>query len=159
MSVVAGFFFGLYVGIILTVLNATLSATITYLVGKKYIYTYLKRKYTKKVESVEREVENNGPYYVLAVRFSSILPFFWVNILFGASGIGYKSYIIPTFIGVIPGTFVYSNMGTSLSTLESLKGFFSLEIALSFLLLGVLAILPVVYRRVKTRLTKENYVA
>ncbi|MFW5990348.1 MAG: TVP38/TMEM64 family protein, partial [Campylobacterales bacterium] len=107
----------------------------------------------------EREVENNGPYYVLAVRFSSILPFFWVNILFGASGIGYKSYIIPTFIGVIPGTFVYSNMGTSLSTLESLKGFFSLEIALSFLLLGVLAILPVVYRRVKTRLTKENYVA
>jgi uncharacterized membrane protein YdjX (TVP38/TMEM64 family) len=151
MSVMAGFFFGLYAGVIMVVLNATLSSVLTYLVGKKLIYSYLKKRHSRRVDAVENEVKKNGAYYVLAVRFSSILPFFWVNLLFGASGIGFKSYIIPTFIGLIPGTIVYTNIGSSLSSLESFRGFFSVEIALSFLLLGILAILPVAYRRSKQK--------
>lgn len=156
MSVIGGFFFGLYSGMAVVMISAMLAASLTYWMGRRLLYGFLKRRYERRVSAIEREVQKEGVYYLLAMRLSSVLPFFWINLLFGASGIGWFSYLWPTFIGLIPGTLVYLNLGRSLSNLESIEGLFKVEIAISFLLLGLIAILPVVVRKLRTLGRKEQ---
>ena len=147
LAMLSGFFYDLSTGVAITVVSACVAALITFFLGKSFLYGYLKRKYGKKVQKIERAVNENGAYYVLAVRVSSVLPFFWVNLLFGASNLSYRQYVLPTLAGLVPGTFVYANIGRSLASLDSLQNIFSFKIAFSFLLLGALALLPVIIKK------------
>jgi uncharacterized membrane protein YdjX (TVP38/TMEM64 family) len=155
MSVVAGYFFGLYIGLFAVMLSAMVSAGVTFFVGKKLLNRYLRRKYHKNLKRIEQELEQNGLYYVLATRFSSVLPFFLLNLLFGASGISGKKYFLGTFVGLIPGTIIYLNIGSSLKEIEAFGGIFSLELLMLFLALAVLAISPVLIKH----LNKERQTA
>lgn len=151
MAMVGGFFYSYVDAVFLTLFSAVVSAMITFFLGKNILYAYLKKKYKNRVEKIENAIKDDGAYYVLAVRVSSVLPFFWVNLLFGAANLSYKKYFLPTLVGLLPGTMVYVNIGESLSSLNSLRDVFSFKIALSFLLLGLLAILPVVIKKLKKR--------
>ena len=53
-------------------------------------------------------------------------------------------------IGIIPATFVYVNLGETLGRIDSLSGLVSIETVGAFLLLGVLALVPVLVRKWRT---------
>ncbi|MGM0533423.1 MAG: TVP38/TMEM64 family protein [Campylobacterota bacterium] len=154
LAMISGYFYDLTTGVCATLAAALIAAVVTFFLGKTILYRYLHKKYGVKVDRVEKAVNENGTFYVLAVRVSSVLPFFWVNLLFGAANLSYKQYVLPTFIGLIPGTIVYVNMGVSLSSLNSLNDIFSLKIALSFLLLGVLVLLPVLGKKIQKKIKR-----
>ncbi|MGM0519492.1 MAG: TVP38/TMEM64 family protein [Campylobacterota bacterium] len=147
LAILSGYFYTLSVGVVITVVSAVFASIFIFYLGKSFLYKYLHKRYGKKVKKIEKAVNKNGAYYVLAIRVSSVLPFFWVNLFFGAANLSYKQYIIPTFIGLIPGTIVYVNMGVSLSSLNSIDDIFSFKIALSFILLGFLVLLPVLVKK------------
>ncbi len=151
MSVVAGYFFGTYLGVFAVFPAALISASLTFYVGDKILNKYVRTRYQKKIEDIEEELDNYGFYYVLATRFSSIFPFFLVNLLFGASGLSWKNYLLPTFLGLIPGTIIYVSIGASLKTIESFDGVFDLKLISMFILLGVLALIPVVIKHLTRR--------
>ncbi len=146
MSVVAGYFFDVYIGIFAVMFAAMISASITFFLGKKILDRYLKQKYQQKLGQIEEELEAYGLYYVLATRFSSVLPFFLLNLLFGASGISGKKFFFGTFVGLIPGTIIYLNIGSSLKKIENFQGIFDLKLLMLFLLLAAMAIAPVLIK-------------
>jgi uncharacterized membrane protein YdjX (TVP38/TMEM64 family) len=55
------------------------------------------------------------------MRLMPIFPFFLVNIVPALFNIGFLPYVLTTFIGIIPGTFVYVNVGREFGTLNSLS--------------------------------------
>ncbi len=156
MAMTSGFFYPYGTGVSITFISAVASALLTFLVARTTLYRYLKKRYTKRIEKIENAVNENGAYYVLAVRISSVLPFFWVNLLFGAANLSARQYILPTIIGLIPGTLVYVHMGTSLATLDSVKDIFSFKIALSLFLLGMLALTPVFVQKLRKKHPKSK---
>jgi uncharacterized membrane protein YdjX (TVP38/TMEM64 family) len=151
MSVVAGYFFGIELGMFAVLPVAMISASITFFLGNKILNTYVRYRYKERIADIEDELDQYGFYYVLATRFSSVLPFFLVNLLFGASGLSWKNYLLPTFLGLIPGTIIYVNIGSSLKNIESFNGIFDLKLILMFLFLGILAFLPVVIKHLTRR--------
>ena len=62
-----------------------------------------------------------------------------------------STYALATFVGVIPGTFVFVNLGQTLGRIESLQGLVSAETLGAFALLGVFALVPVAIRKLRAR--------
>jgi hypothetical protein len=52
-------------------------------------------------------------------------------------------------VGIIPGGFVYVNAGASLATIDSLSDVASPRVLGSFALLGLFALIPVLYSKFK----------
>ena len=57
------------------------------------------------------------------------------------------TYVLATALGIIPGSFVYAYAGRQLGTINSLKEIASPHVILAFTLLGLLALVPILYRR------------
>ncbi len=61
------------------------------------------------------------------------------------------AYVSATSLGIIPASFVYAYAGQQLGTINSLGEIASPPVLLAFTLLGVLALVPVVYRKFSGR--------
>ena len=75
------------------------------------------------------------------VRLVPIFPFFVINILFGLTNMSLKKFFIVSFLGMLPGIFVFVNAGRQISNINSIKDIYSINIILSFVLIGILPIL------------------
>ena len=69
----------------------------------------------------------------------------------GLTRISLGTYILATAIGIIPGTFVYAYAGRQLGTINSLKEVVSLNVLLALTLLGLFALLPILYRKLTVK--------
>ncbi|NLC28665.1 MAG: TVP38/TMEM64 family protein [Campylobacteraceae bacterium] len=137
LNVLTGYFFGGYSGAIVAFFGLSISASLTYWLGRTYVYLWLHKRYAEQLKRIKKELDRNGVFYVLAVRISGILPFFWVNIFFGASGLRWKHYILPTVLGMIPGVFLSMFVGTKLASLDTLRGVLEPSMAISLLFFGL----------------------
>jgi len=89
--------------------------------------------------------------YLLFLRLVPAFPFFLVNLAPAFTSIPLRTFVLATFVGIIPGTFVFVNLGETLGRIDSLQGLVSWETLGAFALLGILALVPVVVRRRSSR--------
>ena len=72
-------------------------------------------------------------------------------------GVPLGTYVLGTFVGIIPGSFVYASVGNGLGAVFDAGGtpdlgiIFEPEIILPIVGLALLAILPVVYKKIRGR--------
>ena len=147
LNIISGYFFGTIDGALIAGFGLMGSATFTYWLGRTYVYHWLYKYHPKRVGLVKDEVDKNGPFYVLAVRLSTIFPFFWVNLLFGASGLRWRHYVWPTALGLMPGSALFLHVGSTIASLDSISDVLSPKIVGIFFGLGALALLPVFFKR------------
>jgi len=83
------------------------------------------------------------------MRLVPIFPFFLVNIVPALFNVKPRTYILTTFFGIMPGSFVYVNLGGQLATIENLSDLVSMQTLLAFALLGVFALIPTLYKQIK----------
>ena len=57
------------------------------------------------------------------------------------------TYMAATSLGIIPGSFVFAYAGRQLGTIDSLKEIASPNVLMAFTLLGLLALVPILYRK------------
>jgi uncharacterized membrane protein YdjX (TVP38/TMEM64 family) len=146
LSLTMGFIFGRWVGTVLVVLAATLGATIVFLAAR-YIFADAARKRLGAVgEKINAGFTRNAFSYMLFLRLVPVFPFFLVNLAPAFTSIPLSTYVLGTFLGIIPGTFVFVNLGQTLGRIDSLKGLVSAETLGAFALLGVIALVPVAVR-------------
>ncbi|MBH0186085.1 MAG: TVP38/TMEM64 family protein, partial [Nitrospira sp.] len=61
------------------------------------------------------------------------------------------TYVAATAIGIIPGSFVYAYAGRQLGTINSLKEIASPNVIGAFVLLGLLALMPMLYKKLSAQ--------
>jgi uncharacterized membrane protein YdjX (TVP38/TMEM64 family) len=93
----------------------------------------------------------------LVLRLIPLFPFFVVNLVPAFLGVRLRTYAAATFIGIIPGTFVYAWVGTSLGSIFASGGEFSPagiltpEVVIALVGLAVLSFLPAAYKAIRAR--------
>ena len=93
--------------------------------------------------------------YLLFLRLVPLFPFFLVNLAPAFTRIRLRTYVLGTLVGIIPGSFVFANLGQTLGRIDSLSGLVSTETIAALVLLGAFALLPVLIKRYKSsRLNK-----
>ncbi len=149
LSLAGGFLFGVWRGTIYVNLGATSGATLAFLVARYLFQDAVEQKFGKRVHAIQQGFSQNAFHYLLTLRLIPLFPFFLVNLACGLTRIRLSTYVTATAIGILPGSFVFTNAGKQLGTIESVRDIASPGVLGSFVLLGLLAIVPVIYKRFK----------
>lgn len=151
LSLAAGAIFGSILGTVYANIAATTGATLAFLVTRYLLRDAVQDRFGSQLAGINNELEARGLNYLLFLRLVPLFPFFLVNLAAGLTRLPLRTFFFGTMVGIIPGGFVYANAGASLATLDSLSGIASPRVLGSFTLLGVFALVPVLYHRVKAR--------
>ncbi len=137
MTLAGGALFGLWTGLLMVSFASTIGATLAFLVSRFLLRDYVQNKFGDKLKAVNESFRKDGPFYLFTLRLVPVFPFFVINLVMGLTPIRTVMFYIVSQVGMLPGTFVYVNAGTMLAKIESLKGILSVELLLSFALLGI----------------------
>ncbi len=147
LSLAAGAIFGALIGTLYVNIGATVGATLAFLVARYLFHDVIQTKFGPRLEKINRELETRGFNYLLFLRLVPLFPFFLINLGAGLTRIPLRTFFFGTMIGIIPGSFVFCNAGASLATITSLKEVASPRVLGSFALLGLFALVPVLYQK------------
>lgn len=151
LTLLGGFLFGRWLGTAAIVVGATAGATILFLIARSALGNMLREKAGPLYNKVAANMEKNATSYMLFMRLVPLFPFFLVNIVPALFNVRLLPYVLTTFFGIIPGTFVYANVGRELGTIESLSDLASPQTLIAFTLLGLFALIPTFYKQFKGR--------
>ena len=157
MSLAGGFLFGVAAATVYTVIGATLGATVIFLVARTAVGDALYRRAGPALRRMEDGFRENALSYLLVLRLVPLFPFWLVNLVPALLGVRLGIYVLGTFVGIIPGTFVYCLAGQGLgSVFESgeaftLSGILTPTMIAALAGLAGLALLPVAYKRLRGR--------
>jgi uncharacterized membrane protein YdjX (TVP38/TMEM64 family) len=151
MTLAGGFLFGSVLGTLYVNLGATTGATLAFLASRYLLRDWVEHKFSQQLDAFQRGFAENAFHYLITLRLIPIFPFFLVNLLSGLTRVSIGTYIAATTIGIIPGSFVYAYAGRELGTLNSIAEIATPRVLLAFTLLGLLALVPVVYRKLSSK--------
>jgi uncharacterized membrane protein YdjX (TVP38/TMEM64 family) len=157
LSITGGLLFGAVWGTLYIVISATIGATAVFLIAKTSLGDPLRAKAGPWLHRMEEGFRANALNYLLVLRLVPIFPFFVVNLVPAFLGVSLPTYVLGTFVGIIPGSFVYASVGAGIGSLFQAGKTFSPgdvitpQIFAALIGLAVLALLPVVYKKIKAR--------
>lgn len=157
LTIAGGFLFGTLAATLYVVVGATLGATIVFLIARTALGDLLRAKAGPRVRRMEEGFRENALSYLLVLRLIPIFPFWLVNIVPAFLGVALGTYVLGTFVGIIPGTFVYASVGNGLGSvfdageIPDLGIIFEPAIIIPIVGLAVLALLPIAHRKFKAR--------
>jgi uncharacterized membrane protein YdjX (TVP38/TMEM64 family) len=149
LSLAAGAIFGAVMGTMYVNIGATVGATLAFLVARYLFHDVIQKKFGPRLEKINRELETRGFNYLLFLRLVPLFPFFLINLGSGLTNMPLRTFILGTVVGIIPGSFVFCNAGASLAAITSMNEVASPRVLGSFALLGLFALVPVLYQKMK----------
>ncbi|WP_282139215.1 TVP38/TMEM64 family protein [Rossellomorea aquimaris] len=139
LSLAAGLAFGAFEGFIYILIGALGGATVAYYTARFLGAKLLKRPSPRMIK-IREKMEENGFVYVLLLRLVPFLNFDLISYLAGMGKVRYIPFILATAIGILPGTFGYVFLGSSLVGEDRTN----LYIAICFFLMMILV--PLIFK-------------
>jgi uncharacterized membrane protein YdjX (TVP38/TMEM64 family) len=147
LTLAGGFLFGAVLATLFVNIGATTGATLAFLTARYLLRDTVEQKFGKWLGPFQEGFAKNAFSYLLTLRLIPLFPFFVVNLVSGLTRVNVGTYVSATAVGIIPGSFVYAYAGRQLGAINSLKEIASPNVVGAFVLLGLLALVPVVYKR------------
>ena len=160
MTVAAGFLFGTWLGLLNALIGATLGATAVFLAARAGL-AGLAERVGPRCRRIEEGLRSDAVNYLLVLRLVPIVPFCLVNLVAGAVGMRLAPYLLATFFGMMPASFVYASVGNELGNIIAEGRTLRLGIlgrpgvVLPLIGLAALALLPVLYKHWRHRQGKQ----
>jgi len=158
LTITGGFLFGSWLGTLYVVVGATAGAVAVFLIAKTSLGDALRAKAGPSLKKMEAGFQENALSYLLVLRLIPLFPFFLVNIVPAFLGVPLRAYALATFVGIIPGAFVFASVGSGIgSVFDRMEGPFdpaaalTPEVITALVGLSVLSLLPVAYKKIKAR--------
>jgi uncharacterized membrane protein YdjX (TVP38/TMEM64 family) len=157
MTLTGGFLFGTVLGTLCNVTGATIGATLVFLVARSAFGEVLQRRAGPFLKKIEEGFRQDAVSYLLVLRLVPLFPFWLVNLVPAFFGMSLGAYMLCTFFGILPGAVVYTSVGGGLGEFldrgekPDLHLVFQPHILLPLIGLGLLALVPVAYKRWKQR--------
>lgn len=149
LTLLGGWLFGPLLGALYTMLGATLSAIFAFLIARKVAKQWVIRHLGERLNQIRNGVSREGWRFVALLRLLPILPFNVINGALGLTDIRFRSYLLTTFICMLPSKLVYSyvgSLGIAFIRHPSDNLFIKVVLAISLLIVGVC--LPAILKRI-----------
>lgn len=149
LTLAGGFLYKVFFTVIYVNIAATTGAMLAFLFARYIAGQWIQQRYGDKLAKFNEEVDRNGAYYLLTLRFIPIFPFFLINTFAGLTNVPLRTFLWTTSLGILPGSLVYAYAGRQLSRIKAVQDIFTGQVLLAFLLLAAFAVLPVIVNRIK----------
>ncbi|MDC8447261.1 MAG: TVP38/TMEM64 family protein [Nitrospira sp.] len=147
MTLTGGFLFGSMWAALYVNIGATTGATLAFLAARYLFRGWVERRFGDRLSSFQEGFTQNAFTYLLTLRLTPMFPFFLMNLLSGLTRVRVGTYVAATALGIIPDSLVYTFAGCQLGTINSLAELTSPRLLLAFMLLGLLLLMHVAYRK------------
>lgn len=173
MTVTGGLLFGWVLGSVATVIGATAGATLIFLIARSSLGEALAAKAGPWLGKLRDGFKENALSYLLFLRLVPAFPFWLVNLAPALLGVPLRTYVIGTAFGIVPGTIAFSVAGAGLGSVVEAQNrvheaclaagpanpetacpytidtsaLVTPELLAAFALLGVVALIPVAYKK------------
>lgn len=147
LCLAAGALFGILRGTLYVTIAATLGATLAFISSRYLFREKIQKRFGKRLAKVNRYLEQEGFTHLLLVRLIPIVPFTLINISAGLTRIRLQSFMLATFVGIIPPGLIMCNAGANLAAITAVSDIMSIKVLGSILLLGILPLTALVRRR------------
>ena len=141
MGLLAGSIFDIYLAVVIVSFTSTIGATVAMILARYIVRDYMASKYKKYFEIINSNFEDNGGYYLFALRMSPLFPFFIINICFGLTKMKLIPFYLISQIGMLPGTVLIILIGRELSDTIITGNLFNTELVIYLSIFGILPLL------------------
>ncbi|MBT3394505.1 MAG: TVP38/TMEM64 family protein [Waddliaceae bacterium] len=115
LSTASGAIWGVYLGTVYTVIGAVLASIIPFIIARHLGRGFAAKMTEKNTAGVcDRFISKNGFFSILFARLIPLFPWDVVNYGAGMCGIRFRDYLFATALGIIPGSFTYNLIGSTL---------------------------------------------
>lgn len=116
MTLAGGAVFGFLAGTLVVSIASTAGATLAFLLARTVLRQRTSRwaEQSPRFAGLSRAIESQGGRIVALVRLSPVFPFTVVNYLFGLTPVRPGSYILASWMAMLPGTAAYVYFGAAL---------------------------------------------
>lgn len=155
LSTVGGFLFGTLWGGLFNVVGATLGATLLFLAARTVLGDLLRARAGPSLKKLEAGFRENELSYMLVLRLVPLFPFWLVNLAPAFLGVRTATFVIGTFLGIIPGALVFASIGTGLGAILASGGtpdgsaLLHPQVILPIVGLVLLSLIPVAVKRLR----------
>ena len=152
LQILAGYGFGLGLGIVYSLVGATLGALASFFVSRTLLADYVHKRFEArhaKLRELDIKMGHNGLLIVMAARLMHFLPFGVSNYLFGVSRITTMDVFLGTLLGNAPAIAFYVAFGTGVHPHRNWRFLVTLAVV------NVLLLVPVILRYVKPQWFKR----
>lgn len=156
MTLAGGFLFGALPATLFIDIGATIGATFSFLIARYLLGKRLQEKYGNQLSTFNKEMEKNGPRYLLTLRLIPVFPFFLINFLSGLTNVPVKTFVWTTALGIIPATVIFAYAGRQIGTISAVSEILSARVIIALTVLAALALFPAVYNRIKARKNRSR---
>jgi uncharacterized membrane protein YdjX (TVP38/TMEM64 family) len=115
LTIGAGFAFGLWKGFLAVSAGATLGAALAFLVARFIARDKIETmaKGNEKFRNIDNAIGKQGAKLIFLLRLSPVIPFNLSNYFYGLTAVKFWPYVLASWIGMMPGTFLYVYLGTA----------------------------------------------
>jgi uncharacterized membrane protein YdjX (TVP38/TMEM64 family) len=115
LTIGAGFAFGLWRGFLAVSAGSTLGAALAFLVARFIARDKVEAiaKRNEKFRRLDKAMSKEGAKLIFLLRLSPVIPFNLSNYFYGLTGVRFWPYVLASWIGMMPGTFLYVYIGTA----------------------------------------------
>ncbi len=157
LTLAGGLLFHTFPGVVYVITGATVGGVLAFLLSRHLLGDRLQTRYEAQFRRFNRELEQNGPSYLLAARLIPVFPFFLVNFLCGLTRLPLKTFVWTTAAGILPASLIYAFAGSQAGAVSSPNDLLSprMLFALSFLALLILS--PLLWKKMKGRRAGRSF--
>lgn len=176
LTLSGGLLFGWLIGGMAAVVAATVGATIVFAVARSAVGEHLAAKAGPWLERLREGFKADALSYLLFLRLVPAFPFWLVNLAPALLGVRTSTYVVGTLFGIIPGTLAFASIGAGLDSVIAVAqaeqaaciaaksaapcplainatALVNKQLLIAFVLLGLVALIPVALRRMGIRFT------
>jgi len=149
LTILGGYLFGALEGGAYALMGSVAGTTISFLLFRYVLDRYVGVWYGDRIEQFKKQISTYGASYLLMLHFATVVPYVVITTLAAATEVSLFTFVWTTTLGSIPIVSVYAFAGKQLSYIRSVGDIFSPAIIFAFMLLVLLACMPIIIRKLK----------
>lgn len=138
-TLAAGFAYGPVGGLLVASPASVLAATVAFLLGRTVLRDWIRARIHRypKAQALDTAIGTNSFKLILLLRLSPVIPFNILNYALGLSDAKVGRYVVASFVGMLPGTWLYVYLGSLATTAAQLTAAGQTESPQKLILTGV----------------------
>lgn len=118
-NIIAGFIFGIYIGICLTMIVNTLTTIFIFLISRFLLRHTIETKFKDLIYKINYHIKQNGILYIFFIRGFPIMPLVISTCIMGITRINFWLYLVISQIAILPEILLALYIGHKLNSITN----------------------------------------
>jgi uncharacterized membrane protein YdjX (TVP38/TMEM64 family) len=152
LTIVGGIMFGPIMGIVYTLIGASLGLTSSFLIARYVARDSIERKFgnTPTFKKIDEGVKKDGWFILATTRLLPIFPFGLQNYIYGLTSIGFIQYTVLSMVFILPGTAVFVMLAGAFASGDR-EIVLRYSITASLIFLGLMIVTKIIKGKIEKR--------